>query len=129
MRRCLRMRTTRPLSCCLLTAAAFWLAATLATSAEAGRTLSGEIVDLACYVGHGAKGPDHQKCAQKCAQMGQPVGLLATDGALYLLVADHSNPEPYRKARSLAGDSVEIQGEVAEKGGMKAVTVDDVKKK
>jgi len=105
------------------------LAAAPAFSADAGLTVSGEVVDLACYVGHGAKGPDHQKCAQKCAQMGQPMGLLTADGSLYLLVADHSNPSPYSKARGLAGEQVEIKGEVSEKGGMKALTVDEVRKK
>ena len=123
------MSTIRFLAVCLLVTSALCTTVTPAISGETGKPLSGEIVDLACYVGHGAKGPDHQKCAQKCAQMGQPMGLLTADGNLYLLVADHTNPEPYRKARSLAGDSVEIQGEVAEKGGMKALTVDDVKKK
>ena len=54
--------------------------------------LSGEVVDLACYVGHGAKGPDHQKCALKCAQMGQPLGLLTPEGKIYLLVADQRRP-------------------------------------
>jgi hypothetical protein len=61
--------------------------------------------------------------------MGQPVGLLAKDGALYLLVADHSNPEPYRKARSLAGEQVEIRGELSEKDGIKALSIDEVTKK
>ncbi len=122
------MRTTRSLGIWLLAIASLCHAATL-TISEASQTLSGEIVDLACYVGHGAKGPEHQKCAQKCAQMGQPVGLLTADGNLYLLVADHVNPDPYRKARSLAGDQVEIRGGVSEKGGMKALTVDEVKKK
>ncbi|MCI0410882.1 MAG: hypothetical protein L0191_20360 [Acidobacteria bacterium] len=123
------MLTIRSLAICLLATAALCHAVTPATSAETGKSLSGEIVDLACYVGHGAKGPDHQKCAQKCAQMGQPMGLLKADGNLYLLVADHVNPDPYRKARSLAGEQVEILGEVSEKGGMKALTVDEVKKK
>ena len=123
------MRMIRFLALGLIAIAALCRAATLTISAEAGQTLSGEIVDLACYVGHGAKGPDHQKCAQKCAQMGQPMGLLTADGNLYLLVADHVNPDPYRKARSLAGGQGEIRGGVSEKGGMKALTVDEVKKK
>jgi len=123
------MRASRYLGFCLLTAAFFCLDSSRALGADAGQTLSGEIVDLACYVGHGAKGPDHQKCAQKCEQMGQPMGLLTADGGLYLLVADHSNPTPYNKARGLAGDQVEIQGNVSEKSGMKALSVNEVKKK
>src|SRR5713101_3148187 len=74
-------------------------------------TLRGEIVDLACYIGHGAKGPEHQKCAAKCAELGQPLGLLSTDGKLYILVADHQDPSALLRARKLAGEQVEMSGE------------------
>ena len=92
-------------------------------------SLSGEVVDLACYVGHAAKGPDHQKCALKCAQMGQPMGLLTSEGKIYLLVADHAEPDAYNKARSLAGVQVEIRGEPMDRDGLTILTVHDVKKK
>ena len=111
------------------------LAAALLSSAAApvpagtDTALSGEVVDLACYIGHGAKGPDHQKCALKCAQMGQPMGLLSSEGKLYLLVADHADADPFNKARNLAGAQVEIRGEPMEKDGVSILTVHDVKKK
>ncbi|OLD66525.1 MAG: hypothetical protein AUI52_03710, partial [Acidobacteria bacterium 13_1_40CM_2_68_10] len=75
-------------------------------------TLTGEIVDLACYIAHGAKGPDHAVCAAKCAEMGQPVGLAASDGKVYILVADHADSSAFTKAKSMAGKKVEIKGEV-----------------
>src|SRR2546422_8428661 len=59
-------------------------------------TLTGEIVDLACYIAHGAKGPDHAVCAAKCAEMGQPVGLAASDGKMYILLADHADTSAFR---------------------------------
>ena len=95
---------------------------------SADLSLRGEIVDLACYIGHGAKGPEHQKCAVKCAEMGQPLGLLTTDGKLYILVADHQDPSAFLKARKLAGEQVEMTGEPAEKDGVAALTVHAVKK-
>jgi hypothetical protein len=81
-------------------------------------------VDLACCVGHGAKGPDHQKCAQ----MGQPLGLLTPEGKVYLLVADHAEPQAYDAARKLAGVQVGIRGEPMEKDGLTILTVHGVKK-
>ena len=99
------------------------------TAASPGATLSGEVVDLACYIGHSGKGETHKSCAVKCAAMGQPVGLLSSDGRLYLLVADHVDSGPYEKARKLAGEQVEMKGEVAAKDGISALTVKDVKKK
>lgn len=90
-------------------------------------TVSGEVLDMACYIGHGAKGAEHKKCAVKCAQMGQPVGLLAADGKVYLLIADHVDQAPYVKARTLAGDQVTIKGEVDTKDGISALTVKEIK--
>jgi hypothetical protein len=90
-------------------------------------TLTGEVLDLACYIAHGAKGPDHAGCAAKCAEMGQPVGLAASDGKVYLLVADHADSSAFTKAKSMAGKKVEIKGEVAAKDGINALTVHAVK--
>jgi len=90
-------------------------------------TLTGEVLDLACYVGHGAQGPDHASCAVKCAAMGQPLGLAASDGKVYLLLADHADSSAFTKVKTLAGKKVEIKGEPAEKDGINALTVHSVK--
>ena len=90
-------------------------------------TLTGEVLDLACYITHGAKGPEHAPCAAKCASMGQPIGLAASDGKVYILVADHADSDPFTKAKSMAGKKVEIKGEVAAKDGMNSLTVHAVK--
>ncbi len=90
-------------------------------------TLTGEVLDLACYIGEGAKGPDHAGCAVKCAQMGQPIGLAASDGKVYVLLADHADSSAFTKVKSMAGKKVEIKGEVAARDGMNALTVHAVK--
>ena len=84
---------------------------------------TGEVVDLACYVGQGAKGADHAGCAKACVKGGQPMGLLTDDGTLVLLAADHKNGEPYEALKDLAGEQAEVTGDLAEKDGMKGVTV------
>lgn len=99
-----------------------------AAAASSDITVGGEILDLACYIAHGARGPDHQKCAQKCAEQGQPIGLLGSDGKVYILFADHADGSPYDKARTLAGSKAEIKGEPASKDGINGLTVHDVKK-
>jgi hypothetical protein len=86
-------------------------------------TITGEILDLACYVAHGAKGPQHQKCAAKCAEQGQPIGLLAQDGKVYVLFADHADSSAYEKAKGLAGRNAEIKGETASRDGINGLTV------
>lgn len=84
---------------------------------------TGEVVDLACYVANGAKGSDHAGCAKSCVKNGQPMGLLTDDGTLVLLAADHKNGKPYDALKELAGDKAEVSGTLAEKDGMKVVTV------
>lgn len=84
---------------------------------------TGEVVDLACYVGSGAKGSDHGGCAKSCVKNGQPMGLLTDDGTLVLLAADHKNGEPYEALKDLAGEMATVSGKLAEKDGMKVVTV------
>ena len=105
--------------------------ATAITAAEKaappGVTVTGEIVDLACYLARGGKGPEHAACAAKCAEMGQPLGLAATDGKVYILMADHADSSPFTKAKSLAGTKVEIKGQVAARDGMSGLTVLAVK--
>ncbi len=89
--------------------------------------VQGEVLDLACYMGHGAKGEGHAGCAAKCLKSGQPMGLLGTDGTVYLLMADHTDSSGFEKAKDLAGKKVEVTGEVSTQGTMKGITVSGVK--
>jgi hypothetical protein len=97
--------------------------------AEADRPGSwkGEIVDVACYVPHGARGAGHADCAKKCAAGGQPIGLLTTDGDLFVLAADHEDGKPFEEARKLAGASVEVTGTMSVRGDTSVVVVQGVK--
>jgi len=86
-------------------------------------TAQGEIVDLGCYLGHGAKGPDHKGCATKCIAGGMPMGLLAKDGTLYLLTMSHEDADPFNAAKELAAEKVKVTGPMHEKDGMKSIEV------
>ena len=96
-------------------------------SGDREESWTGEIVDLACYVAQGAKGADHAGCAKACVKGGQPMGLLTDDGTLVLLAADHKDGQPFEAAKELAGQRAEVTGSLAEKDGMKMVTVTGAK--
>lgn len=87
------------------------------------KTITGEVLDLACYLTQGAKGPDHASCAKACAKGGQPMGLLGSDGKVYVLVASHDNGKPYDAAKDLAGTKVEVKGNVSKQGSLEAIEV------
>ncbi len=90
---------------------------------ENGGTWTGEVVDLACYIAGDSHGADHAGCAKSCVKNGQPMGLLTDDGTLVLLAADHKDGAPYAALKDMAGGKATVMGMLAEKDGMKVVTV------
>jgi hypothetical protein len=96
-------------------------ALSLGAEEKAGTTQSikGEVVDLMCYLDHGAKGEKHKGCATKCIESGGPVGLLTADDQLYLVIGDHA---PINKElASKAAQTVTLKGKVVERHGMKMI--------
>src|SRR5258708_37929597 len=55
-------------------------------------TVVGEIIDLSCYLQVGKHGDKHPDWGQKCVRNGQPVGLLAEDGTVYMLIDEEHDP-------------------------------------
>jgi hypothetical protein len=84
-------------------------------SAAAEKTVTGEVVDLMCYVDHGATGDKHAGCGTKCIKGGGPVGIVE-NGKAYLVVGEHK-PINDELAAS-CGKTVTLKGKVAERGGM-----------
>ena len=94
-------------------------------------TVKGELVDMSCYMAHEGKGSKHAKCAKACILGGAPLGILTTDGKVYLLVEDHSSAKtkkPYAKARELVAETVTLKGVAYERGGTQAIVVESVTK-
>ena len=78
---------------------------------------------MACYIDHGAKGAKHAQCAQRCVESGQPMGLLAADGTVYLLAADHKDASAFNALKKLAGSQAEVTGELSDRAGVKMLEV------
>jgi hypothetical protein len=91
------------------------------------RTITGEVVDTGCYLGHAARGAKHVECATRCINNGMPMGLLTSDGTVYLLLLNHEDGDPYNKLKDMAGKTVSVTGEVMTRGGMKGIDVTAVK--
>ena len=92
-------------------------------------TVTGEVVDMACYMAKGAKGEGHKDCASACIKGGSPVGVLTSDGKVYLLVENHDKQSAYADAKKMAAAQVTVTGTYTEKGGVQALIVDEVKAK
>jgi len=98
-----------------------------AEAAAKSVTVSGEVVDMGCYLGHGAMGEKHKECAVTCVAAGMPIGLLTDKSTLYLLLPPHDNKDAYNKAKELVGDKVEVSGMPFTRNGTKAIEVASAK--
>jgi hypothetical protein len=87
------------------------------------KSVTGEVVDMGCYLAHEAHGAKHIACGSKCVAGGMPMGLLSADGSLYLLTLNHDNPDPYNALKKMVGQNVTVTGPVNERGGVKGLDV------
>jgi hypothetical protein len=90
-------------------------------------TVTGEVVDTGCYLGHASRGAAHASCALKCVKAGMPMALLTSNGTLYLVTMNHDNPDPYHRLQDLAGKNVAVTGSFITRNGMKGIDVTSVK--
>jgi hypothetical protein len=100
----------------------------LSRAADESKSLTGEPVDIKCYLG-GKMGEAHAACAETCAKGGQPVGLLVDESGkkvLYLVIGD-GQKKAAELVAGLMGKKVTAMGKVSEKDGLKVLTVTEVK--
>ncbi len=100
---------------------------THAKAAGGSKTITGELVDTGCYMAHSGHGEKHIPCATKCIAQGMPMGLLTTDGTVYLLTMDHDNADPYNDLKNMAGKMVSVTGTMVARGGLKGLEVSSAK--
>ena len=102
-----------------------FLLAFTGSAADEAVTLTGQIVDMHCYISRGAKGEEHAGCSNACISRDVPAGFLADDGTLYLLI----NEKPVsvkEKIAGKAGKKVTVHGKVVERSGVKALQLSSV---
>ena len=98
-------------------------------------TLTGEIVDLSCYLQLGKHGDKHSSCGKKCLTAGQPIGLVTKAGDVFLLIDEEHDPrrDGMTAFRSAAADNfakvMTVTGTQTTVNGTKAVFVQGYLKK
>ena len=91
-------------------------------------TLTGEVVDVFCYLSHGEKGlgEKHAGCAKKCIQGGLPVAIKVGDQLYLASLADH---EPANETLAdYAGEQVTVWGGIMERDGQRFIAVSRVER-
>ncbi len=82
-------------------------------------TITGEVIDVSCYLQLGKHGADHKECGQKCAKNGNPLGLLTADGRVYLLMAEEHHPRRDGETKDLRDTLIDHMAQVVKVTGTK----------
>lgn len=73
-------------------------------------TMTGQVIDLNCHTTNGASGPGHKACAQACAKAGVPLGILASDGTIYVPVSAKPGDPQNSRLAAFAESKVTVTG-------------------
>jgi hypothetical protein len=106
-----------------------------AAAASAERVqITGEVMDTWCYTSEVMGGSDavlgsaHHQCAIWCAAGGIPVGILADDGQVYMVLKlgddDQSNANP--KILEIQSNRVTVDGELYRRDGINYLLIDQI---
>jgi len=97
------------------------------SSDAASKEVTGEVVDLMCYVDHNAVGEKHgQSCGAKCIRSGGPVGIVS-EGKAYLVVGEHKPIND--QLADYCGKNITVKGKLAERGGVAMIENAEIVKK
>ena len=116
-----------------------WSATTVeAATAEANKkvlaggkasTVTGEVVDVSCYLQLGKRGEAHIPCGTKCIANGQPIGIVDAEGNLYIVMAEEHHPRRDGQVQlktvlgPLLAKTVTLTGMMTEMKGYRALFV------
>ena len=88
--------------------------------------VTGEVLDMTCYIAHNLSGPQHAECARTCIRKGLPVGIKSEQGKVYLLVGE-KHPVNAELA-DYAAKTVTIRGMETKRRGFALLQVKEIRK-
>ena len=106
------------------------LSSAAAAAAPQRVQVTGEVIDTWCYISEimFAEGTAHHQCAVWCAAGGVPVGVLADDGQVYMVlkVGDDTKSVANPPVLRIQTHRVSIDGNLYERDGIKYLLIDQV---
>jgi len=89
--------------------------------------VTGEVLDMTCYIASNLSGPDHAECAKICIRNGEPAGIKARDGKVYLLTGEPGQ-SINAKLAEYAAQVVTIKGKQTVRDGFAQLQVEEIRK-
>ncbi len=96
------------------------------TPSQESVKITGEVVDLWCYLDHHGHGLKHRKCAITCAEAGNPIGIVDDKGHVYVAMGGEKHQPGRDVLIQRMAETVTVEGRLVREGGVDAVYVDDV---
>ena len=89
--------------------------------------VTGEVLDMTCYIANKLSGPDHAECARVCIRNGEPAGIKTHDGKVYLLTGEPGQ-SINAKLADYAAKIVTIKGKQTFRDGFAQLQVEEIRK-
>jgi hypothetical protein len=89
--------------------------------------VTGEVLDMTCYIASNLSGPEHAECAKVCIRSGEPAGIKAQDGKVYLLTGEPGQSINAELAE-YAAQVVTIRGKKSVRDGFAQLQVEEIRK-
>ena len=89
--------------------------------------VTGEVLDMTCYIASNLSGPDHAKCARICIKNGSPAGIKTHEGRVYLLTGAPGQSINSELAQ-YAAEVVTIKGKQTFRDGFAQLQVEQIRK-
>jgi hypothetical protein len=89
--------------------------------------VTGEVLDMTCYIASNLSGPDHAECARVCIRNGLPAGIKTKEGKVYLLTGEPGHSINAELA-DYAAKVVTIKGKQTVRDGFAQLQVEEIRK-
>jgi len=86
-------------------------------------TITGQVVDVNCYITMGASGASHKTCAVACAKAGVALAILSSDGTLYMPVSAKPGDPQNSRLEPFAEGKVKVTGTHRMSSGMHTIQI------
>jgi len=89
--------------------------------------VTGEVLDMTCYIASNLSGPNHAECAKVCIRNGEPAGIKTQDGKVYLLTGEPGE-SINAKLAEYAAQVVTIKGRQSVRDGFAQLQIEEIRK-
>jgi hypothetical protein len=89
-------------------------------------TITGNVVDLSCYMSPGEHGASHAACAKACLLKGQPFGIQTSDGNIVTILGNGPGASYADKLAPYVEQKVTVSGTEFTSHGVTGIQIDTI---